>query len=386
MLIRIIFHAADTEPSMLCLLSNVYDPSGLIGEAMLKRLNIENFTVFSKANFEFAAGLNVIVGENGTGKTHVLKLAYAITSVNKQRNSYIDGSLLKYEYIQKIINTFRIESLDGLIKRRSIRKLREALSGQSRRNNSKSLPFGAKVSLLFDDNDLDVDLTFSSGSLTLNLPKKWVENKTVFMPTRELLTIYPGFVSLYEGRYLEFDGTYNDTCILLGEPLLKEPQTELLSILETAMDGKVLLDNGRFYLSSDIGKIEMSLVAEGLRKLAMLARLIAVGALQKGGYLFWDEPEANLNPRLVKIVARVILQLANAGIQIFIATHSLFLLRELEVLQSSEKKPVPQRYFSLKQGADGVDVEQGNAIDDLQTLVVLDEELLQSDRYMALES
>jgi predicted ATP-dependent endonuclease of OLD family len=131
--------------------------------------------------------------------------------------------------------------------------------------------------------------------------------------------------------------------------------------------------------------MEMPLVAEGLRKLAMLAQLIAVGALEKDGYLFWDEPEANLNPRLIKVVAKVILQLAQAGIQVFIATHSLFLLRELEILQSATKQPVSQRYFALKQGENSVAVEQGDTVEDLQTLVLLDEELQQSDRYMEVD-
>jgi recombinational DNA repair ATPase RecF len=38
--------------------------------------SIKNFTVFGDVAFEFSPGLNVIVGENGTGKTHVLKLGY----------------------------------------------------------------------------------------------------------------------------------------------------------------------------------------------------------------------------------------------------------------------------------------------------------------------
>jgi AAA15 family ATPase/GTPase len=348
---------------------------------MLKRLNIENFTVFSKANFEFAAGLNVIVGENGTGKTHVLKLAYAVISesrsqVNKQKNVVNVTTEIQSrgnDYFIKILDVFKAEAIDNFIKNKIYGADGMGFQFELRGDNP-SFSFNSKYS----DNGLETKFSKPLQS--------YQSAKAVFLPARELLTIYPGFVSLYEGRYLEFDETYRDTCLLLGEPLLKKPMTDLLVILEKAMGGKVFLERGRFYLICDFGKVEMPMVAEGIRKLAMLAQLVAVGALQKGGYLFWDEPEANLNPRLVKIVARVILQLANAGIQIFIATHSLFLLRELEVLQSSEKKPVPQRYFSLKQGADGVDVEQGNAIDDLQTLVVLDEELFQSDRYMALES
>jgi len=41
---------------------------------MLNILHIRQFTVFQDALFEFSPGLNVIIGDNGTGKTHLLKL------------------------------------------------------------------------------------------------------------------------------------------------------------------------------------------------------------------------------------------------------------------------------------------------------------------------
>lgn len=43
---------------------------------MLNKLHIENFTVFRKADLEFSSGLNVITGDNGSGKSHLLKLGY----------------------------------------------------------------------------------------------------------------------------------------------------------------------------------------------------------------------------------------------------------------------------------------------------------------------
>lgn len=153
--------------------------------------------------------------------------------------------------------------------------------------------------------------------------------------------------------------------------------------LEEAIGGKVIVEphTGRFYLQQAGQKLEMSLVAEGLRKLAMLARLISTGVLLERGYLFWDEPEANLNPKLIKILARVILSLAAQGIQIFIASHSLFLLREIEILARSEYK-VSRRYFGLSLGEDGAVLEQADELEDIQTLVLLDEELEQADRYL----
>ena len=41
---------------------------------MIRSLEVKNFTVFPEAQLHVAEGLNVIVGENATGKTHLLKL------------------------------------------------------------------------------------------------------------------------------------------------------------------------------------------------------------------------------------------------------------------------------------------------------------------------
>ena len=43
----------------------------------IQRLELENFTCFAKAEMDFSSGINVFIGENGTGKTHVLKVLYA---------------------------------------------------------------------------------------------------------------------------------------------------------------------------------------------------------------------------------------------------------------------------------------------------------------------
>ena len=48
---------------------------------MLKSLKTKNFTLFSDAEIEFSPGLNVIIGENNTGKSHLLKLAYTVAAI-----------------------------------------------------------------------------------------------------------------------------------------------------------------------------------------------------------------------------------------------------------------------------------------------------------------
>ena len=127
----------------------------------------------------------------------------------------------------------------------------------------------------------------------------------------------------------------------------------------------------------------MPLVAEGWRKFATLARLIATGSLLDRGCLFRDEPESNLNPKLIREAAAALLRICQAGVRTFVATHGLFLLREFEVLlKGREFASVGQRYFALQQGVDGVQVSQSDEVGDGGPLVLLDEELVQSDRFL----
>ena len=43
----------------------------------ITRVKLENFTVFESLDLEPSPGINVLVGANGTGKTHLMKVCYA---------------------------------------------------------------------------------------------------------------------------------------------------------------------------------------------------------------------------------------------------------------------------------------------------------------------
>lgn len=349
---------------------------------MLKRMTIKNLTVFPEADLRFGKNLNVIVGENGAGKTHLLKAAYSVLAASWEEGRKPNAqaptkTVLQTRVADKLVNVFRPEYLGRLARRKQ---------GRER----------CDIQLKFDKEDLDISFSFATNSKSEvgieQMPKQWVNVAPAYIPTRELLTIFPNFVAVYEGHYLEFEETWRDTCLLLGAPLQRGPKEyrirQLLDPLEDAMGGSIELDrNGRFYLRNASGRMEMPLVAEGIRKLAMLAYLIASGALLDQGYLFWDEPEANLNPRLVKQVARSIVSLASSGIQIFMATHSLFLLRELDILfADSANKDLKAKFFGLQSENGGIAVTQGDSLDDIGDIASLEESLQQSDRYLAMEN
>lgn len=346
---------------------------------MLDSLTAKNFTAFTSVEFNFSPGLNVIVGENGTGKTHVLKLAYSAIYVSVRSSKEAGAGSPTKAYLQsavaeKLVAVFRPDELGRLARRdRPGRQRCEVKCSFLRTHNRLAFSFNTA-----SKTDVTIEET----------PSAWVNKLPVYLPTRELLTIYPGFVSLYETTYLPFEETWRDTCILLGAPLARGPRERsikaLLAPLEEVMGGKVELDvSGRFYLSIGGVSMEMHLVAEGLRKLAMIARLIATGSLVDKGSLFWDEPESNLNPKVIKVIARTILHLSRGGIQVFIASHSLFLIREIDILiQSAEFEGTKARFFGLHRNDSGVEVGQGDSIDDIGPIDALDEELTQSDRYL----
>lgn len=346
---------------------------------MLKQLALKNFTVFKDADFEFSKNLNVIIGENGTGKTHVLKAAYSgIASIASVTGTVGSRSKLQSTIADKLTGVFRPNSLGRLVRRAPGR-------------------LKSTVEYSFDPRQYDLKYSFSrlaKAEVSVSRsPSDTIRKLPVYLPTRELLTIFPGFVGLYDSTYLPFEETWRDACLLLSAPLARGPREkasrQLLRPLELAMGGKIEAEASGFYLNSSSGRMEMHLVAEGLRKLAMLARLIANGALMDKGYLFWDEPEANLNPKVIKTIAKIILELANTGgIQVFVATHSLFLLRELHILsQLGDFKTLENSYFGLHAQPNGtVKVKQGSTMDQIGDIAALDEELIQSDRYIESET
>lgn len=345
---------------------------------MLESLQLKNFTAFKNADLQFGKGLNVFVGENGTGKTHLLKLAYSISYVSAKGKKDSGSTNPTKTYLQGAV----ADKLHGVFRP-------DELGSLKARGQSRSQP--CEVHCHFSEQKQDMTFSFNTQSKEVKVahpPFVWGESLPVYLPTRELLSIYPGFVSLYETTHLSFEETWRDICVLLGAPLLKgkqmKPIHKMLTALEAAMGGKVALDkSGRFYLNMNGNSLEMHLVAEGLRKLAMIARLIATGSLSEGGTLLWDEPDSNLNPKIITLVARTIVYLCKNGVQVFVATHSLFLMRELDILlHKAEFENIEAHFFGLHRVSDGVEVQQGKTVDDIGQIDALQEELSQSDRYL----
>lgn len=367
---------------------------------MLKQLRLRNFTVFQEADLVFSPGLNVIIGENGTGKTHLLKLAYALSNAWHhlvKNQGLISAQKIERYFSDRFLQIFKPDKLGSL-----------TTTGSDGKSSVLGTFIGSIPTLSFrmtDETEMpplpdDTTWQFSFSNRSKDhvvleavqerLCSNAVYGKGVYLPSKEMVSFYEGFLALYEKHETQFDEIYKDLALHLSTPKLKTPPAILnkraLADLSKATGGTLMLEGGKFYLLTGSKRKEITLIAEGTRKLATLLYLLENGSLEPGDILFWDEPETNLNPKLIKQVAAAILFLCKNGIQVVIATHSLFLLRELEILtQQKVYKAVPQRYFALKKCDSHVEVHQGDTLYDLDPLVLLDEDLAQSGRFLAMD-
>ena len=54
----------------------------------IKRAEFKNFTVLEDVEFEFGKGINIFIGENGTGKTHAMKVLYSACQAARAEISF----------------------------------------------------------------------------------------------------------------------------------------------------------------------------------------------------------------------------------------------------------------------------------------------------------
>ncbi len=292
---------------------------------MFTSLKAKKFTAFDNLEIQFVRGINVFVGANATGKTHLLKLIYALqfASQNKKDLPTIE---------QKLARVFRPSEgqLSRLVRRRS---------GGGRDKAEVQVTWGDEV----------LQISFGTGAKEATVKGAWHQVSTpVYIPVKEMLSMAPGFRSIYSKYDTQFEEIYADIIDLAYVPLLKGPpdgdRQALLEVIRKVVDGRVVGEGENFFLKNGSGKLEITLVAEGMRKLALLSLLIQNGSLQSGTTLFWDEPEANLNPSMMQHVARALLTLSKLGVQVFASTHSYSFLKEIELQREPDQDA---RYFSL---------------------------------------
>lgn len=290
----------------------------------IQSLKVLNVMVFERKgqgnltdsfNLEFNDGINIIIGENGVGKTTLLKMIYAASQWSIEKTS--SGKTGRFS-----------EFFSGHLSDTDL------LKNESQPDDDS----------FFEVSDGEHTFKYSLSDKGIINHEDWLglNIQSVFIPTTEMLSHSKGFLALNQKYKLPFDGTQIDIIVNASLPETREIPAHMRLILDkisSVIDGEVIMEDDTFYvLKSDGRRVDFSLEAEGLRKLGVLWKLIRNGLIEKGTILLWDEPEANLNPELIPLVVDILLQLQEIGVQIFIATHSYNLAKYFESRRKDQKQ------------------------------------------------
>ncbi len=291
---------------------------------IITQLQLTNFTKFSDLTIDFSPRINVIIGENSSGKTHLLKAAYALCTGRSsfKNDAKIDDDDLSNAVTAKLLKVFM--PLDGRLG--NIRRHGAGNSG----NAQLQAEFASdkKVRLSFHTNSKSVVMQDRTAYAQI-LPA------SVYIPTKEVLSIMEGLPSLYTKFALSFDQTYADIFAWLELPPARPEQIVgrtrwAMEEIEKRIGGRFIFHGGgRVTFKAGDDEYSANDMAEGFRKAGMLLRLLETTAIQPGisGPLFWDEPETNMNPKLIRLLVDIVLEMSRMDQQIIIATHDYVMLK-----------------------------------------------------------
>lgn len=316
---------------------------------IIKRMKLENYTVFKNQVIEFAPGINIIIGENGTGKTHILKALYSACQSAEQKTSFsqkLVATMLPDDYKISRLITRKKGSQSALLR---------VVAGENPESQERVLT--AKFSL--KTKKWDAEVTGEDGWET-----SFTGVSSIFIPAKEILSHSYNLSAATEKNNVRFDDTYLDIInaakIDISAGRNNTAREGLLKEIEKITHGTVLYDVKRdeFYLKHGSSKQEFNLVAEGIRKMALLWQLVKNGTLENGSLLFWDEPEANINPEYIVVIVMLLLELQRRGVQIFISTHDYMLASYFDV---KKEQGDHISFHSLSYGDNGSELKYAKA-------------------------
>lgn len=326
---------------------------------MITHLQLKNFTAFTELAIDFSPGINIIIGENGTGKTQLLKAVIAMSGADAR------GDLANEGLARKLCRLY--QPLNG-----TVGGLRRA---GTRGNAQLTATFASGQSCTAKFNG-------SAEAVEITLPTAEEVKPAIFIPTKEVLSLVRGLTA-EQPDLPTIERIFDDSYLDLACKLVREGADDLdakvqldpkfasiVPRLANLIGGQYLLENGRFvfepgryeeknsasrsstkhaqmyqdstewkFVPRSKHRLSSGMTAEGFRKIGVLQRLLSNGSLNPGttGPLLWDEPESNLNPKLMKDLVLALLELARNGQQVILATHDYVLLKWFDLLMDKGK-------------------------------------------------
>lgn len=267
----------------------------------------------------------------------------------------LDEILTNFDKIINIVKDYKKVVVQGIEKNLDdnfkknfqVTNLKTLLNGESK---SKKIKFDIDSigNMISDENGI-LDFSFTSKGI-MEIQKL---RNIVFIDSPVYLKIRKG-LEKSENRFLSKTLDFFNDRYLKGYPLyieklyefldkkyLDEPDfKELSDELQALMNGKLnITKSGDIEYINEKGiSIPLSLTAMGLSNIGLIDLLLRNNIINKGSFLIIDEPEAHLHPKWQVALVDVLYKVAQAGANIIIATHSIDMIKAIELIIKKDDK------------------------------------------------
>lgn len=297
----------------------------------IDKLKLQNFGKIGSVSFDHFSNINLIIGENGTGKTFFLKALYAAVRSMEEYKRGDDVRSINEILAEKLRWTFQVDKLGDLVTK----------------GMSEQLTFNVALK------DMTLEYRFGQDCtrklINVSSPSDHKDGNSICIPAKEVLSLFSIILKSRDiDKSFGFDDTYYDLVRALQiSPTVGKNFTvfsESRKIVSDVIDGKVEYDNDTgkwFYKNSKNQKFSIGSTSEGVKKIAIMDRLLANGYLDKNSIIFIDEIESALHPDAICRFLDMIDSISNdMEIQVFISTHSYFVIKKLYLIALQRKGTV----------------------------------------------
>lgn len=314
---------------------------------MIEEFHIKNCGLIKEVKLRNSSAINLIIGENDSGKTFILKSLYTLVKSLEMFQRGHSNQNFRSLLSEKLKWTFNLDKLGELV--------------------TKGVSDKFSIEAKIDGQNVYSSFT-SSATKEVGDVTSLVKNRnaqSVFIPAKEVLSLSSIIrTSRERDQVFGFDDTYLDLVNALEpEPTQGRTSDKMVSIrqkLSELLGGKVERRNNQWIFKKGNKQFAIFTTAEGVKKIAILDRLIGNKTLNNSSILFIDEPEAVLHPKAIIEFLEIIQILSETGIQVFMSTHSYIVVKKLQLLAQKRKTNIPVislkkdseeiEYFNLKDG------------------------------------
>lgn len=335
---------------------------------MITRLELSNFGPLSRVKWPDLGPINLVIGNNGSGKTFLLKSLYTAMRTLEEFRRGDDPRTAEEILWEKLYWTFQPDQkrIDDLVTKGTADGLLFSCSV-----DGKAFSYG------FDGETEKVFTRFDN-----QVPPRG--SNSVFLPAKEVLSLQKIILKSREREQdFGFDDTYLDLARALSQTTTQgknyyefaDSRRRLEDMLGGRIEFDAVSDRWRFR-NSENEWFPIGMTAEGVKKIAILDTLLGNRYLDPQSIIFIDEPESALHPKALVQLLDIVATLAARGIQFFMASHSYFVVKKLFLIAQEKGIRIPV----IAAGAEGwrcADLKDGmpdNAIID-ESISLYEEEV-----------